>query len=72
MYPNHVMKSTKYKHIDLIKQQTGLFQLDFREFKRILSIDFTQHSSNQVKRVSFIQPIKSIKKILNFNDISKD
>lgn len=72
MYPNYEKKSTKYKHIDLIKQMTGLYYYDYREYKKILSIDYTLVSQNIVKRLSFIQPIKSVKKILNFNDINSE
>ena len=41
MYPNYIKKSTKYKHIDLIKKLTNLDQFDYREHKKILSIDYT-------------------------------
>lgn len=51
---------------------TGLYYQDYREYKKILSIDYTQVKENIVKRTSFIQPIKSIKKILNYDDINSD
>lgn len=72
MYPNYKKKSTKYKHIDLIKELTKLESLDQRLYKKIISLDYTQHSDNKVKRTSFIQPIKSLRKILNFEDINAD
>ena len=37
------MKSIKYKHIDLIKEYTKLQFLDYREHKKIISIDYTNH-----------------------------
>lgn len=46
MYPNYIKKSTKYKHIDLIKELTKLDSLDQRQYKKIISIDYTQYLDN--------------------------
>ena len=72
MYPNYSKKSTKYKHIDLIKEITKINSLDQRQYKKIISIDYTQHMENVVRRTSFIQPIRSLRKILNFEAINQD
>ena len=72
MYPNFIKKSTKYKHIDLIKELTKICSKDQRQYKKIISIDYTQYTDNMVRRTSFIQPIKSLRKILNFEDINQD
>ena len=72
MFPNYLQKSTKYKHIDLIKQMTSMDSLDHRVYKKIISIDFTDYQQNVVRRNSFIQRILCLKKILNFADINKD
>lgn len=72
MFPNYLQKSTKFKHIELIRQLTSMDTLDHRDYKKIISIDYTEHQQNIVRRNSFLQKIECLRKILNFDDINKD